>query len=61
MIPINILMFIGFFVFLYVVGLLLTISKFCTHLKRLSKASLIYSSLSNLSKSSAFNLSLRIN
>lgn len=26
MIPINILMFIGFFVFLYVVGLLLTIS-----------------------------------
>lgn len=41
MIPINILMFIGFFVFLYVVGLLLSISLIFDAIKESDKSELI--------------------
>ena len=41
MIPINILMFIGFFVFLYVVGLLLTISLIFDAIKEGDKPELV--------------------
>lgn len=41
MIPINILMFIGFFVFLYVVGLLLTISLIFDAIKKGDKPELV--------------------
>lgn len=41
MIPINILMFIGFFVFLYVVGLLLSISLIFDAIKEGDKPELV--------------------
>ena len=41
MIPINILMFIGFFVFLYVVGLLLSIALIFDAIKEGDKSELI--------------------